>query len=142
MAMSEVIITAEEFRKRLAQLCTVGRANDLPRRPRDRSIILKSIALRLQVGKVYSEPELKRALTEWNGAVGNAMQVDHAALRRNLIDEKFLTRSADGRSYELVADAKADLFADDLRGIDPAAVVNEAILAAAAKREAYRNKPR
>ena len=140
--MPENIITAEEFRKRLAQLCTVGRSTELPRRPRDRWIILKSITLRLQAGKVYSEPELKDAFADWNGAVGNAMQVDHAALRRNLIDEKFLTRSADGRSYELVEDARADLFAEEVRGVDPATVVDEAILAAAAKREAYRNQPR
>jgi hypothetical protein len=136
--MPEEIITAEEFRKRLAQLCTTGRSSDLPRKPRDRSIILKSISLRLEPGKVYTEAELKSALTDWNGAVGNAMQVDNAALRRNLIDEKFLTRSADGRSYELVANAHAALFAQDVSSIDPAALVNEAILEAAAKREAYR----
>jgi hypothetical protein len=138
--MPEEIITAEEFRKRLAQLCTTGRSTDLPRKPRDRSIILKSIALRLEPGKVYTEADLKSALTDWNGAVGNTMQVDHAALRRNLIDEKFLTRSADGRSYELVANAHAALFAQDVSSIDPAEVVNEAFLEAAAKREAYRKK--
>ena len=134
------IITAEEFRKRLAQLCTMGRSSNLPSKPRDRAIILMSIALRLEAGRAYSEPDLKAELTAWNGAVGNTMQVDHAALRRHLIDEKYLSRSADGRAYELIADAHAALFAAEVNSIDPAAVVNDAILEAAAKREAYRNK--
>ncbi|MSO19791.1 MAG: DUF2087 domain-containing protein [Acidobacteria bacterium] len=138
--MPDESITADEFRKRLAQLCTTGRSSDLPRKPRDRSIVLKSIALTLEPGRVYSEMDLKTALTAWSGAVGNTMQVDHAALRRNLIDEKYLSRSADGRMYELIADTNAALFAPEISAIDQSAVVNDAILEAAAKREAFRNK--
>jgi len=138
--MVEAPITAEEFKKRLAQLCTTGRSNDLPRKQRDRTIILKSIAMTLTPGHAYTETELKAALTSWSGSVGNSLQVDHAALRRNLTDEKYLTRSADGRTYQLIAGAHAELFASDVDAIDPAAVVNDAILEAAAKREAYRNK--
>ena len=139
--MSDTVITREEFCKRLAQLCLSGVSHDLPRKSRDRAIVLKAIILRLEAGRVYSEADLKSALLAWSGEVGNDLQVDHAALRRNLIDEKYLSRSADGRSYELISNANAALFAGDVSIVDPAATVNDAIVEASAKREAHRRQP-
>jgi hypothetical protein len=138
--MLQQMITGDEFCKRLAQLCLTGASCNLPPRPRDRAIILKSIALTLRADVSYNEVDLKMALAAWSGHVGTGLQVDHAALRRHLIDDRYLSRSADGRVYELNQVAHAELFAAEVNAINPAEVINQAILEAAAKREAFRGR--
>jgi len=138
-------ITAEEFKKRLAQLCLSGRSNELPRKQRDRQIILKSIALYLAPflakEQSCSEREINAALSRWVGDVGHSLEPDHAALRRTLVDEKYLERTEGGAAYRLSSSAGAGLFAAGVDLINPALVIDEAILEAAAKREKYRNRP-
>ena len=138
--MDQQPITAQEFKKRLAQLCLKGRSAELPRKQRDRQIILKSIALHLSKAKTYTERELNAALMGWVGEVGHSLAPDHAALRRTLIDEKYLERSPEGASYRLVASPGAGLFDPEVDEINPSAAVQEAILEAAAKRDQFRNR--
>jgi hypothetical protein len=133
-------ITASEFKKRLAQLCLSGQSNDLPRKQRDRQIILKSITLRLSKEKSYSERELNAALMRWVGEVGHCLTVDHAALRRALVDEKHLDRTEGGASYCLSDQGGVNWFDPDVDELTPAQVIDEAILEAAAKRDKYRNQ--
>ena len=134
-------ITAEEFKKRLAQLCLSGPSSELPRKQRDRQIILKSVALTLAKEQSYSEREINAALSRWVGEVGHSLEPDHAALRRTLVDEKYLERTEGGSAYRLSSSAGAGLFAAGVELINPALVIDEAILEAAAKREKYRNRP-
>jgi hypothetical protein len=138
--MPEQPITAEEFKKRLAQLCLKGNSTELPGKQRDRHIVLKSIALCLAKERTYTERELNAALMNWVGAVGHSMQVDHAALRRALIDEKYLERTPEGGSYRLVGSTGAGYFEPEVEAVQPAAVIDEAIAEAAAKREQFRNR--
>jgi hypothetical protein len=139
--MPEPPITAEEFKKRLAQLCLKGNSTELPSKQRDRRIILKSIALCLAKERTYTEREMNAALMSWVGAVGHSLQVDHAALRRALIDEQYLERTLEGGSYRLVGRlAGAGYFEPEVEAIQPAAVIDEAIGEAAAKREQFRNR--
>ena len=138
--MDQQPISAQEFTKRLGQLCLTGRSAELPRKQRDRQIILKSVALHLAKGKTYSERELNAALMGWVGEVGHSLQVDHAALRRTLIDEKYLERCADGTAYKLAAPGAAGWFAPEVEEIHPALVIQEAILEAARKREQFQNR--
>jgi hypothetical protein len=139
--MEEQAITAPEFKKRLARLCLSGQSNELPRKQRDRHIILKSIALDLSKNQTYSEREINAALMRWIGEVGHALAVDHAALRRSLVDEKYLERSEGGAVYRVAPSGGAGWFAAEVEGIQPALVIEEAILAAAARREQFRNRP-
>jgi hypothetical protein len=139
--MTERPVTAEEFRKRLVQLCLKANSMELPGRQRDRQIILKSIVLHLPKEKTYSERELNAALMSWVGAVGHTLEPDHAALRRALIDEKYLERSADGTAYHLAASAGAGWFAPEVDALNPSQIVEDAVLEAAAKREQFRNRP-
>ena len=138
--MEQPPITAREFKKRLAQLCLSGQSNDLPHKQRDRQIILKSIALHLSKDPTYSEREINAALMHWVGEVGHSLQVDHAALRRSLVDEKYLERSEGGTTYRLATTGGAGWFAAEVDEISPAVVIEEAVLETAAKREQYRNR--
>jgi len=136
--MDQPPITSEEFAKRLTQLCLTGHSAELPRKQRDRQIILKSVALHLTKGRTYTERELNAALMSWVGEVGHSITIDHAALRRALIDEKYLERSAGGTEYHLTASGGAGWFAPEVEEIQPSLVIQDAILAAAAKREQHR----
>ena len=137
--MSEQPIGAAEFQKRLAQLCLTGDSTVLPGRWRDRQIILKSIALGLTKNKIYTESELNAALLNWVEAVGHSLQVDHAALRRALIDEKYLERTPEGAAYRVSGSGCAGWFDPSIETIQPEAVIENAIAEAAAKRERFRS---
>jgi hypothetical protein len=133
-------ITAEEFKKRLTQLCLKGNSLELPSKQRDRQIVLKSIALYLAKTQTYRERDLNAALMRWTGEVGSALQVDHAALRRALIDEKYLERSAGGELYRISAGPAAISFSPEVELLDPAAVIQDAIAEAAAKKAQFQNR--
>ena len=135
-------VSAQEFRKRLAQLCLRGNSVELPSRQRDRQIILKSIALSLAKDQAYTERELNAALMRWVGEVGHSLTVDHAALRRALIDEKYLERSPGGEQYRLASGASAILFSPEVDHLDPTQVIQEAIAEAAAKKAQFQNRDR
>jgi hypothetical protein len=138
--MDQEPITAGEFRKRLGQLCLTSKSAELPSRQRDRQIILKSVALHLSKCQIYTERELSAVLRNWTDEVGHSLEVDHAALRRALIDEKYLERSPGGEQYRLSVPRCAEWFAPEVDGIDPALVVVEAIAEARAKRAQYQNR--
>ena len=133
-------ITASEFKRRLAQLCLSGQSNDLPRKQRDRQIILKSVILHLSKERSYSERELNTALMQWVGEVGHWLTVDQAALRRALVDEKYLDRTEGGTSYQLSDQGGVGWFDPAVEELNPAQVIDEAILEAVAKRDKYRNQ--
>ena len=136
------VITAEEFRKRLPQLCLRGNSVELPGRNRDRQIILKSIALTLSKHGSYTERELNAALMQWVGDVGHLLQVDHAALRRALVDEKYLERSRGGEHYHLAKHAAAGLFSPEVDALAPAQIILAAAEAAAAKKAQFQSGQR
>ena len=94
-------IGADDFAKRLTRLCRNGGAPGLPRRVRDRWILLKSVALLLTPEAAYSEPEINERLRFWLSAVGVKIETDHVALRRELVDAGLLERRSDGSRYRL-----------------------------------------
>ncbi len=64
-----------------------GRLRGLPRRRAKRLVVLDHVARDFEVGRRFSEPEVNTVLRGFDH--------DVAALRRNLVDEGFLSR-ADG----------------------------------------------
>jgi hypothetical protein len=80
----------------VAQLFKDGRLTEMPTRPARRLAVLAHLTDRaFERGVAYSEPEVNIALKQyWD---------DCAALRRYLVENGFLTRSADGTSYRVAA---------------------------------------
>ena len=134
----EKIISSVEFKKRLAQLCLTARTAELPRRQRDRHILLKALSLSFQTGRFYTEREVKRVIENWLNQVGQSLEIDHVTLRRALIDEAYLTRAHGGAEYQVakVSDAQF-VFTEDVTTIDAEAVVREAMREIARRRELY-----
>ena len=95
------MITLDEFVERLIRLGADRGPRGLPRKRRDRQIIMKSILLTLDSGRSYSETEINDLLRAWNTEVAPAIQTDHVTLRRLLIDWGHLERTADGRAYRV-----------------------------------------
>ncbi|MBN2566315.1 MAG: DUF2087 domain-containing protein [Candidatus Eisenbacteria bacterium] len=135
--MTGTTITREEFEERIAALCTGGVGPGLPRKRRDRNILLRGVVLVLGHGRTYTEPALNDALESWLEAVGPAVRIDHVSLRRYLIDEGYVTRDAAGREYRVCAsEERSDLFEP---AVDHADVL-AAVRAAAAERAERRSR--
>jgi hypothetical protein len=80
----------------VAHLFKDGRLTEMPTRPARRLALLAHLTERVfESGVAYSEPEVNIALKQyWD---------DCAALRRYLVENGFLIRSADGTSYRVAA---------------------------------------
>lgn len=61
-----------------------GRLHTIPTKRTKRLVVLDHLAQRFELGRVYPEAEVVAILTEFHP--------DHAALRRYLVDDQFLTR--------------------------------------------------
>jgi hypothetical protein len=136
--MERQSISSEEFRKRIAQLCLTAHTTELPRRLRDRHILLKALSLRFDSGRIYTEAEVNRVIETWLSEVGQSLEIDHVTFRRSLIDEGYLRRDSNGCSYEI--DHFADMqftFDDDVAAIDAQVIVHEAAEEIARRRARY-----
>ena len=125
--MSERIISVEEFEERLAAICLKGAGASFPRRSRDRQILYRSIIQTLDSTRKYSESELNDAIQDWLLNVGTCLKMDHVTLRRYLIDEKYLSRDANGTAYHVNAMRIDSIgFAPSIAAIDPLTVIQTA----------------
>jgi hypothetical protein len=135
-------ISANEFRQRLPQLCLTFSANELPRRQRDKHIIFKSVAFYFDRGRSYFEGEVNAVIDSWREQVGRTVNIDRVTLRRSLIDEGYLTRSADGGAYTRSDDSGPQgMFDDDVDCVDPAATIVEAMRDIEERRRMFGKRP-
>ena len=112
-------ITGDEFRARLSQLCLKGSLPHLPRKRRDRHILLKSVTLTLEAAREYTEGQINDELRFWLADIGRSAHFDHVSLRRGLVDEGYLARDRDGSRYWVAAPARGDPpFAPEVDDID------------------------
>ncbi len=109
-------IDREQFRLRLIKLCLQSGMTGLPRRRRDRHILLKGILLTLGGAQAYTHAEINAALDAWIDNLAPDLGTDRATLRRLLVDEGYLTRAADGSVYHPQSPQVAGLTFD--HGID------------------------
>ena len=75
-------VTPETIEQRFFD--ATGRLTRLPRRRAMRLVVLDRLAQEFELGRTYPEAEVVEVLTRFHE--------DHAALRRDLVDEQFLTR--------------------------------------------------
>jgi hypothetical protein len=125
--MTEQIISAAQFEERLAAICLSGAGSAFPRRLRDRHILYRSIIQGLVPTRKYSETELNEALQRWRLEIGACLDIDHVTLRRYLIDERYLSRDANGVAYEVNPAGSAFFeFEPSIAAIDPFMVIQAA----------------
>ena len=136
--MSGDAMGPEEFGKRLAGLCASGVGPGMPRRSRDAQILLASMALCFQPGARYTEREVGQVLQGWLEAAGPRVDLDHASLRRALVDGHYLDRDARGMTYQLSA-ANPDRIPSVWQGLDPLRILQEARANAERRKQAMRS---
>ena len=130
-------IKVDEFKQRLEILCLKGGGRGLPRKPRDRQILFKSMTLMLDNETTYSEAKINRQIEIWLAEIGSMIEIDHVTLRRYLVDEGYLSRDEAGVTYRVSIENTADLFEAAINQLDPLQVVDEAREDLARKKRAY-----
>ncbi len=116
------MITLDEFLERLLRV-GAGRPRGLPRKLRDRQILMKSILLTLDSARSYTEPEINAALEHWNAEVVPAIRTDYVTLRRMLVEHGLLERTVDGRVYRVGFPVRAPAFELEVDELDVRAMV-------------------
>jgi hypothetical protein len=117
------MICAEEFVERL---CLVGADRGprrFPRKKRDREILFESIVMQMDSAIEYTEPEINELLIDWKREIAPAIETDHVAIRRLLVDYGHLERTADGARYRVGFAARPVAFELDVHDLDLRATV-------------------
>ena len=83
----------------LKRLLKGGAMKRMPKGRKDTEVFLALAASFLDPQMTYSESELNNLLTEWMADFTSSMTMDHATVRRYLVDFGFLMRDQSGSSY-------------------------------------------
>ncbi len=94
-----VAIARAEYESRLAALTRSGAGTGLPRRRKDRWILLHALSRGLATGGPWTERAVNDHVRVWLAGPGARIELDHVSLRRALVDEGFLERDDAGGSY-------------------------------------------
>ena len=93
-----VLVPRADAERRLRALTSGGVGPGLPRRRVDQWILLAAAAEFLG-DPPLDERSLNEKLVSWLEGLGPRVSVDHVTLRRALVDEGFVERSANGARY-------------------------------------------
>ena len=129
------MISTDEFVERLCRVAVDRGPRRFPRKRRDREILMKSIVMTLDIGRVYDEAEINARLEDWKREIAPAIETDHVALRRELVDEGQLERTRDGRRYRVGFPTRPVAFDLEIDEIDLRATVAAYLEWADRKRE-------
>ena len=97
--MNVEVIVADESARRLRAILGHGAAGGMPRRRRDRWILLHAIARAFGPDDRLSEKEATGRIQDFLLGPGAHLEVDAVSLRRALVDEGFVDRDPAGRDY-------------------------------------------
>jgi hypothetical protein len=136
--MESSLITGEYFKKRIIDLFLRSGLKDFPTKRRDQLIILKSIVLGWDDKGGFSEVEVNDRIKQWLAEIGLFPGWDHVMLRRRLVDERLITRTPDGSSYQLDLEGPvAVVFDPEIFAMDLLKIIAEGKREIVRKREAY-----
>ena len=99
MSKRKPMIGSEEFKERVVELCLKSGSSGMPRKTRDRHIVLKSIALTLDPHRAMTAEQVDAAIERWTSVVAQRLDVDRVTLRRSLVGEGYLSRDLDDVFY-------------------------------------------
>lgn len=135
------MISLEEYKKSLIKTLLRSGADDLPKNNLDRHVLLKSALCLIGAPGPFTEKEINAQLQRWVLAVNNLAWVDFVVLRRALVDEGYLARSADGAKYELLTNDPRQLpFAAEVCELDLASFLEQTRQSMEQKKQAYLKK--
>ena len=127
MADSGTPIDRDEYSQRIADLCARGGRHAFPRRARDRAILLHALARSFAGAPGCPRRTSTARIQSWLLQTGRALETDHVALRRALMDDGYLERAPDGAAYGRARITRAGLAVRaGVADVDPDAVVADA----------------
>ena len=129
------MISIEEFAERLLHLGAGRDPRPMPRKRRDREILMKSLLMTLDSEAVYSEREVNELIEAWKSDGAPALETDHVTVRRMLVDYGLLERTPDGGRYRVGFPPRPLAFDLEVDELDVRATV-------AAYREQQARRPR
>jgi len=134
-------IGRDEYAKRIADLCARGGRHPVPRRARDRAILLHALARVFAGGVEHTEKQVDARIQRWLLQTGRSLETDHVALRRALVDDGFLAREPRGSAYRSSTRYKS-LWSFDpgVSGVDPDTIVADALARAAERKRLARER--
>ena len=130
-------IARVEALKALRRLLHNGPLTELPRSRPDQELLFALAAGRFEAGRTYDEKGVNEVLRAWLGGASVPYGVDHVTLRRCLVDARFLVRDKAGTGYEVAPERIGESIAEDARGIDPIAVIEEVRRGRAARKREH-----
>lgn len=131
-------LTRSQFIEHFPRL--VVEARDLPKKALPLNVLLVSAMHGLEPGRRYPEAEVNAALQRWLMRFGLRFGLDHASLRRLLVDEGLLLRDSGGAWYE--PQSRSRDFACDpaIRELDLEALVAEERARRAERKRSFSGK--
>ncbi|NJN50480.1 MAG: DUF2087 domain-containing protein [Gammaproteobacteria bacterium] len=128
-------VTHAQFERQFPVLVLDQRT--LPKQRGAMRILLVSMMVGIEVGRVYGETEINAKLQRWVANFGEGMGFDRVAIRRALVDEGLLHRDAAGTTY--VLRARTPLFGYDpsIRDLDLNGLVDDLERQRAERRRSY-----
>ena len=137
-----IYIGKKEFKHRLIQLCLKSGKQGLPRRQRDRHILLKSATLLFDFNRFYFESEVNSLLRLWLAGVAIRLETDSDLLRAELVGAGYLDRDPAGFVYTLGKPSDVEAcFEKTIEDINVLWIVIEATHALAKKRREHYPQP-
>ncbi len=131
-------IQRDEFEKRLVAICERG-GEGVPKKTRDRHILLAAATFWMKEGEVYTEKEVNRQLEYWVQSICPRSRLDAVTLRREMVDAAYLLRDDAGTSYT-AGPGSGVAFAAAVAGVDPEGVILEARSDRALRRAAHMDR--
>ena len=114
-------VNREEFEKRLVAMCERG-GEGVPKKVRDRHILLAAATFWMSEGEVYTEREVNRHLEHWVDSVCPRTRLDAVTLRREMVDASYLMRDDAGTSYA-AGPGSVVAFDADVAAVDPEGLI-------------------
>jgi hypothetical protein len=99
MSTQALVIGAADYARRLRVVLAPGSGGGLPRRQRDRWILLHAIASTFREDERLTEKAATERIQDFLLARAPRLETDAVTLRRALVDEGFVDRDPAGRDY-------------------------------------------
>lgn len=130
-------ISCEDFKKRLVALAIKSGLSGFPVKRRDQLILLKAVSNGFKPDQTYEERDVNEIIRSQIMCLKCLAGLDHITVRRQLVDERFLSRENDGSRYRLGPGPDLVLFEDTLTDLDITAVLAEGEAELAARKKAF-----
>lgn len=140
---SNQAVSAEQFIKRLVNLCLRSGLGGMPKDEADQHILLKSAVLLIQAEGPLTEKQINETLETWLTRVCVIKNFDRVTLRRWLVDTGYLSRNSDGTGYQVARPGpKPGLFEESVDQIDVLETIRAAKEEQERRKQAFLDKTR